>query len=87
MSEVDESGHGATTKPAVARSRTARRKDVVPKKGKLDGAKGGGSSSGSVGEGEGEADDSSSESWVCRICSGHRTEGQRWTFNRARTPK
>lgn len=69
---------------AKARSRSVRRKDPVRAKADAAGSdasmNGGGSRGSSVDEGG--VGDANACAWVCQICSGHRTEKERFAFNR-----
>lgn len=73
---LSEKGTGATPKGT---SKRIRRK--APGRGKADAADGG-SSSDSSSVDERDADDPHAGEWVCQVCSGDRSEKERYSYNR-----
>lgn len=73
---LSEKDNGATPKST---SKRVRRK--APARGKADAADGGCSSDSSSAD-EQDADDPYAGEWVCQVCSGDRTERERWSYNR-----
>lgn len=74
---ISEKGTGATPKKTT--TKRVRRK--APVRGKADAADGG-SSSDSSSVDERDADDPNAGEWVCQVCSGDRSERERYSFNR-----